>query len=198
MFFSHHGRPGQLYRNIHPHGVFARYSLIAKFKDTIHNWHDRHGCAWGDVNQDGRPDLICMKGAHSGTVKKWNELWIQKRDGSFVDRAAAFGVEDVYGRGRYAAFIDINHDRWPDLFLGNDSPREDGRLSPNRTYINVDGTFFQQVFMGVTKEEGTHCVQVLDMNHDGRDDLAVCSERWATGATGSSSASSACRYIPWG
>ena len=36
-------------------------------------------------------------------------------------------VVDMYGRGREATFIDSNHDAYPDLFVGNDFPRSDGR-----------------------------------------------------------------------
>ena len=37
-------------------------------------------------------------------------------------------------------WIDLNHDRYPDLFIGNDEPRYDDHTSPNRTYVNVGGT----------------------------------------------------------
>jgi hypothetical protein len=174
VFFSHHGQPGELYRNRHPDGSSAGFTLFATFKDRRHHWHDRHGCAWGDVNQDERPDIVCMKGAKQGTVKKWNELWIQQPDRTFRDRAHDYGVEDVWGRGRHPSFIDINHDRWPDLFLGNDMPRLDGNPTPNRTFVNEGGTTYSQVFMGLTKEMGAHCVQTVDLNHDGWDDLVLC------------------------
>jgi hypothetical protein len=83
------------------------------------------------VNVDCRDDLYCAKGAHGGTVEKWSELWIQRRDGTFVDRARAYGVQDVWGRGRRVAFLHLNRDRYPDLFVGNDTPRRDG--GPRRT-----------------------------------------------------------------
>jgi FG-GAP-like repeat len=174
LLLGRHGGAAELFVNDPAGGASTGFSLAYRFVDTIHDRKDRHGCAWGDVNLDGRDDLYCAKGAHGGTVKKWNELWIQRRDGTFVDRAHAYGVEDVWGRGRRVAFLDLNHDRYPDLFVGNDAPRRDGRPSPNRTFVNVQGTRFQQVRLGLTREDGAGCVQVLDVNHDGRDDLLTC------------------------
>jgi FG-GAP-like repeat len=174
LLLGRHGGAAELFVNDPAEGTSTGFSLAYRFIDTVHDRKDRHGCAWGDVNLDGRDDLYCAKGAHGGTVKKWNELWIQRRDGSFVDRAHAYGVEDVWGRGRRVAFIDLNHDRYPDLFVGNDTPRRDGRPSPNRTFVNVRGTSFREARVGLTRETGAECVQVLDVNHDGWDDLLVC------------------------
>jgi hypothetical protein len=174
LLMGRHGAAAQLFMNQPDTGASTGFALAYKFIDTIHDRNDRHGCAWGDVDLDGRDDLYCAKGARGGTVKKWNELWMQRPDGTFVDRAHGYGVEDVWGRGRRVAFLDLNHDRYPDLFVGNDTPRRDGRPSPNRTFVNVHGTRFKQVGLGLTREVGTNCVQVLDVNHDARDDLLTC------------------------
>jgi hypothetical protein len=174
LLLGRHGGAAELFVNDPAAGTTTGFDLTYRFIDTIHDRKDRHGCAWGDVNLDGRDDLYCAKGAHGGTVEKWNELWIQRPDGTFVDRAHAYGVEDHWGRGRRVAFIDLNHDRYPDLFVGNETPRRDGRPSPNRTFVNVHGTRFREVRLGLTTETGAACVQVLDVNHDGRDDLLVC------------------------
>jgi hypothetical protein len=117
-----------------------------------------------------------MKGAQQGTAMKWNELWIQGPAGTWTDRAHAWGIEDVWGRGRHPAWIDLNGDRWPDLFLGNDEPRYDNHTSPNRTFVNVGGTRFREVDLGVTEQDGSACVQVLDVNDDGRDDILLCGD----------------------
>jgi hypothetical protein len=176
LFISHHGSGASLYLNDAPNGTSLGFQLAFRFVDTIHDRPDRHGCAWGDVDQDGRPDVYCTKGARGGSAKKWNELWMQQKDGTFIDEAHAYGIEDVWGRGRQAAFLDLNGDRYPDLFVGNQTDRRDGRPSPNRTFVNVGGTRFEQVRMGITREVGGLCVQVLDINHDGWDDLLVCGE----------------------
>ena len=74
---------------------------------------------------------LCM-----GRRTKKNELWIQQADGTFVDRAASWKVTDPFGRGRQVAFFNLNGDRYPDLFVGNDYPRQDGKPSPNRVFVN--------------------------------------------------------------
>lgn len=145
-----------------------------RFHDDIHQRVDRHGCVVADVDLDGLPDVYCAKGAHAGTSRKWNELWIQNTDGTFTDRAHGFGVEDIWGRGRFPAFLDLNHDAWPDLFVGNDIPREDRHTTPNRTFASVDGLRFRQVHLGVTREVGDRCTTVADYDGDGWDDVLVC------------------------
>lgn len=169
LLLVRHGQPAELYR-----GTGSGFELATTFVDTIHGLVDRHDCAWGDVDRDGRLDLHCSKGAQVGTAEKFNELWMQRPDGSFVDRAARYRVVDRWGRGRRTAFIDLNHDRYPDLFVGNNAPRQDGRPTPNRTFVNVDGRRFRRVGMGLTEEAGSLCVDVADLDRDGWDDLLTC------------------------
>jgi hypothetical protein len=169
LLIVHHGGPTELYRNT-PSG----FVLETTFVDSRHGEIDRHDCAWGDVNRDGRDDLYCVKGARVGTSEKHNELWMQRPDGTFVDRAGDYRVVDRWGRGRRTSFIDLNGDRFPDLFVGNNYPRQDGRPTPNRTYVNVGGERFRRVDLGITRETGSFCVQVADVDADGRDDLLAC------------------------
>jgi len=152
----------------------VRFATSWRFHDAIHHRHDRHGCAVADVDLDGLPDVYCAKGAHRGTSKKWNELWIQNADGTFTDRASEYGVQDVWGRGRFPAFLDLDHDPWPDLFAGNDVPRADRHTTPNRTFVGRDGARFKQVHLGLTKQIGDRCTTVADYNADGWDDVLVC------------------------
>jgi hypothetical protein len=139
---------------------------------------DRHNCAAADVDQDGRTDVYCAIGANGGRIEKSNELWMQQPDGTFVDEAQAFGVADRYGRGRSVTFLDLDHDAYPDLFVGNTYPRRDGRRSPNRLFVNDSGTGFEEVHhSGVTRELGARCAQAVDVNADGWDDLLVCGKQ---------------------
>lgn len=175
LWIGRHGTgPGMLYRNTHAGGASTGFVVAHQFVDTIHDRVDRHNCSLGDVNRDGLTDIFCAKGAQIGTSKKWSELWIQGPKGEWTDRAHAYGVEDVWGRGRANTFIDLDHDKWPDLFVGNDIPRQDNHSTANRTYIDVSGADYQQVRLGVTKEEGAYCVQAVDENRDGWDDLLIC------------------------
>ena len=177
LLISRHGRPAQLFRNA-PYGdASTGLQPIASFVDAVHGRNDRHGCAIADVDQDGLDDIFCAKGARQGTADKWNELWMQGPQGTFTDRAAAYGVEDVWGRGRFPAFIDLDHDPFPDLFLGNDAPRRDQYMSPNRTLVDADGHGFVEVDLGLMEEHGNVCTVVADLNADGWQDLVVCGSR---------------------
>jgi VCBS repeat protein len=179
VLIGHHGsRPAELFQN-QPDGNGGTYGFepIFRLVDTIHARPDRHGCIFGDPNLDHLIDILCLKGAQQGVAEKWNELWIQGPKGAWTDRAHAWGVEDVWGRGRHPAWIDLNGDRFPDLLIGNDEPRQDSHLTPNRTYVNVGGKHFRQVDLGVTKQDGSACVQVLDVNGDGRDDILLCGDK---------------------
>lgn len=174
LLIGHHGHLAELFMNGHAGQVSTGFTTVATFFDSIHRRRDRHGCTIDDVNLDGLDDVFCAKGARSGTAKKWNELWMQGALNTWNDEAAAYGVEDHWGRGRFPAFMDLNHDEYPDLFVGNDMPRKDDRRTPNRTYINVRGERFKEVRLGVTREIGDTCTDVADYDEDGREDLLIC------------------------
>jgi hypothetical protein len=135
---------------------------------------DVHGCAAADVDLNGLLDVYCTRGAQHGTITKRNRLWMQQSPGVFVDMAEEFGVTDPLGRGRRTVFIDLDHDPYPDLFVGNNSPRQDAEPSPNRTFHNEGGSRFVEVRLGITQERGANCVQSIDFNGDGWKDLLLC------------------------
>jgi len=173
LFVNRHlQRPARLYRN-NGDATFTEVQ-VGTFKK-----HDRHGCDWGDVQDDGRLDLFCVVGSDRGTEAKHNELWIQQSGGTFVDQAAKFGVIDPFGRGRISHFVDANGDRWPDLLVANFADRADGLPSPNRLYINVRGNYFVPApSYGLELETGAGSITTGDYDRDGRQDILT------DGATG--------------
>ena len=175
VLIVHHGsRPSELFLNQPDGDVTRGYEVVLRLIDTIHGRSDRHGCIFGDPNADGLTDLLCVKGANQGYTDKWNELWLQGPEGVWTDHASEWGVEDIWGRGRHPAWIDLNGDEYLDLFIGNDYPRHDRHSTANRTYLNEDGERFVEVDAGITREDGADCVQVVDVNGDGLDDLLLC------------------------
>ena len=92
-----------MFRN-NGNGTFTRVAPSAwpEFWRPL-NRVDRHGCAAGDVNRDGRTDYECAVGRTLAnqvkTAPNDNELWLQQRDGGFTDVGTAWGVGDPRGRG---------------------------------------------------------------------------------------------------
>ncbi len=159
--------PFRLYRNVG--GSFVEDTRID------FGIRDRLDCQWGDPNVDGRLDLYCGRGASHGTATKANQLWIQQPDGSFQDQAAAWNVTDPHGRSRSVVWLNFNGDGFPDLFVGNHFPRQDGIPSPNRLFVNQAGSRFSElVIPGFTEEIGGAPAFAVDMDADGLDDLLVC------------------------
>jgi len=136
---------------------------------------DLHACAVGDANRDARADVYCTVGAENGTGSKRNRLWLQQPEGGFgPNRAAQYGVDDPYGRGRHPTFVDLDHSQGADLFVGNENPRADDNLSLNRTFLRAESEEFLDVQLGMQPDVGGLCAQGADQDGDGWDDLLVC------------------------
>lgn len=151
IVLSNHGSaPSELLELVNGGGG-ERFQLV---EDIPFGKRDRHSCAWGNVNSDGRPDLYCSEGGQGSTATdKSNELWVQQPDGSFVDRGEQLGVADPRGRGRDVTFLDVENDGDADLFVGN-LPRTDTVVAPNQLYINDGGSFRSAPEYGVNRNLG--------------------------------------------
>ena len=86
-----------------------------------------------------------MIGGASGHAAKGtgNELWIQQPDGTFSNVGDQPGLADPFGRGREAILFDVTGNGLLDIFVGNVSPRSDGKPSPNRLFLNEGGGRFR-------------------------------------------------------
>lgn len=171
IVLSNHGSaPSELLELVNGGGG-ERFQLV---EDIPFGKRDRHSCAWGNVNSDGRPDLYCSEGGQGSTATdKSNELWVQQPDGSFVDRGEQLGVADPRGRGRDVTFLDVENDGDADLFVGN-LPRTDTVVAPNQLYINDGGSFRSAPEYGVNRNLGGNCVTTVDYDRDGFTDLFTC------------------------
>jgi FG-GAP-like repeat len=136
---------------------------------------DRHGCAVADYNGDGRLDIYFSIGADRGTLLPTKELWMQRRDHTFVNRAAAWRVTDPPARGRVPVAFDANGDGRPDLFTG----AEVGVVYPsfNRLWINEGDHFEMQEDDALNNELGNFCAAAADIDGDELDEVAVCTPK---------------------
>jgi hypothetical protein len=133
---------------------------------------DRHGCAASDVDRDGAADLYCALGRARGTTMGRHELVLRAAAGA-AEARAALGAADPFGRGRRVAFLRLDDDRFPELFITATPRRVDGLPSTNRLFRNDDGRFVPAPQVGLDRSVGGLAIEVADLDGDGDDDLLV-------------------------
>lgn len=155
--------------------------------DTRKRWAT--GVSVVDINADGWLDIyVCCAGPYP-TELRANLLFINKGDGSFVERAAEFGLDDT-GHSSQAAFFDYDHDGDLDLYLLTNIMDHD--LGPNvvrpkringeaantdRLYRNDGGKFVNvSRAAGILKEGYGLGVSICDFNKDGWPDIYVSND----------------------
>ncbi len=129
--------------------------------------YDRHGCAWGEANADGTPDLYCGSGAQDARGEGPNRLWIATPSG-LEDHARRLGVDDPLGRARSVHWLDYDSDGDLDLYVAN----EIRTGVPNRLYRNT-GSGFALMESEAAAEIATRSSSWSDWDVDGDPDLLV-------------------------
>ncbi len=161
------GAGDALYHN-NGDGTFTDVSVKAGVSDP--QGYYGLGAAWGDYNNDGRPDLFV---ANDSTP---NYLYRNNGDGTFTDVAAAAGVaysED--GReqaGMGVEFEDLDNDGWLDIFVTNFSD------DYNTLYRNTGKGYFRDdsAAAGLVVDSWRDLswgVGFFDFNNDGWKDIFV-------------------------
>ena len=128
---------------------------------------DRHACAWGEANGDGRPDLYCVQGADKGKGSGPNRLYIQRSNG-FAEKAHTYRATDPLGRGRTVNWLDYDGDGDLDVFVGNTARSN----HPNVMFKNGRRRF-KKVRVGVSDALATVGSSWADWDRDGDPDLLV-------------------------
>jgi len=154
-----------------------------------HAWST--GVTVADVNGDGWPDIyLCNSGDVVGDNKQ-NELFINNGNGSFDEKAEAYGLADR-GFSIHASFFDYDKDGDLDMYLLNNSYRAIGSfdLTVNIRHVrdSIGGDKFYRnengKFIDVSEEVGIYGseigfglgVTVADVNSDSWQDIYVSND----------------------
>ena len=138
----------------------------------------------GDFDGDGAQDLFYATGGGAP-----DRLFINRRDGTFVDRAVPAGLARVH-RAHGAAAADFDGDGALDLFIPSAGPEEPGLPPPGHLLLyrgNGDGTFtccapYRDPDGRLDRGAGGMAAAFGDYDLDGDLDLFV--GNWASGIRG--------------
>ena len=148
------------------------------------------GVSMVDINHDGWLDIyVCMVNIHRG-LQGTNKLYINNKDNTFTESAAAYGL-DIGTYSHQAAFFDYDLDGDLDMYLLNqavhtpnayrpgDIRKIRDSLSGDRLYKNDNGQFID-----VSEAAGIYggangyglALNVSDFNNDGYPDIYVSND----------------------
>ncbi|KAA1246625.1 FG-GAP-like repeat-containing protein [Aquimarina sp. RZ0] len=146
------------------------------------------GTTMADVNGDGLLDIYCLVAGQSG--KKQNQLFINKGDSTFEEKAKDFGLNDA-GNSVDATFFDFDNDGDLDVFVANYpiTPFEYNSYHYQRrmdrvTDLETDNLYRNDngYFTKITEPSGVKLyslslsVTASDLNDDGWTDLYVSND----------------------
>ncbi len=130
-----------------------------------------HGMIQGDVDRDGKPDLIVNSGQPKGAFPNslaWLRIPRNPRTAPMWDRFV-FARNDAPGLSHYHGFGDVNGDRRPDIASA-------AKIGPDGNWFawweqpsNPRGVWKKHII--ATGEEGATNIHVADVNRDGKADF---------------------------
>ncbi len=154
----------------------------------VGTWQWATGVTMADVNADGWLDIyVCVSGHKDSTLRK-NLLFVNNTDGTFTERAPAFGLASTRFSTQ-AAFFDFDRDGDLDMYLMNHSnkdrdatslapPLTDGTAySTDQLFENRQGRFVDVSHARGIRSEGYGLgLALADFNGDGWTDVYVAND----------------------
>jgi hypothetical protein len=129
------------------------------------------GYAKGDVNGDGREDVVVTGAAYSGS-----RVYLQQPDGTFQSCESCLRSEEVGSEDVAAALFDIDGDKDLDLLIvtgGNEFYEDDPELQDELYLNDGKGTFTASKDSVPTGLQSGSCIAVADMDGDGDRDVFI-------------------------
>ncbi len=150
---------------------------------------------WLDYDRDGRLDLFVVNyvrwtpgpqrfcGDRTRDLRVYchpkyfeglpNTLYRNKGDGTFADVTQAAGLATIVGKGMSAAMLDLDGDRWPDLYVTNDSVPSVLLHNTGKGTFDEIGLLAGVALPGHGRPISAMGVDAADVDGDGRPDVAV-------------------------
>lgn len=125
LYVTNHLHDAQLFRNLGK-GRFA--DITREYFEPQDLGGDKHGAAWADLDNDGRPDLVQLTGAIQGHGAEPKRLLLNT-GARFKEVAQTLGVANPEGRTRMPLWLDLDGDGRLDLVQGAEA-RFDDRTPP--------------------------------------------------------------------
>ena len=178
LWATNHRHKPSLYRN-NGDGTFT--NII----DEVWNANptsDTHGVAWADFDNDGDQDMIILSGAGGGSGNlnrnHHNHFYVNE-NGMLVDRAAEFGLDYPYLRGRTPLWFDSNRDgRLDVLLLGDAGKDRTGNLVASALFGQTTNGFEDITAIAGFELDSGKLAQYTDITADGNMEVIVSNKRY--------------------
>ncbi len=167
LYIAGYKSPNKLYQN---QGNLNMIDVTVASGFSITDSLNTYGAVWGDYDRDGWLDVYYSERINSATDgSNRNRLFKNMADGTFSEVSETANVLDENRLPFCSAFVDMDNDKWPDIYIANDKKWRNTLLQNNG-----DGTYSDiSESSGGGIEMDAMCVAPGDYNNDGKLDIYI-------------------------